>query len=131
MKTYELVLNKQQAIVISKALELLSRIHMGQFSEIRNLFIKSINMQEALEIEKIIKEKIYPNLGGTGHYGITSKEINEDARVAWDIQQEIRYKISWNENPNENPNGGFGVNFDEPLWTSKSEHRPKLKINND
>ena len=41
--------------------------------------------------------------------------INDSFRVAWDLQQVIRYRLAWDRNPE----GGIQVIFDEPLKSSQ------------
>lgn len=124
MKIYTLKLNKNQIVSIMKNLELISRIHMGQFSEIRTIIGNDkLSYEKSIKIESILKEMFYPGLDG--HYSIRSENINDDARIAWDISKTIRHAISWDESPE----GGDGVNFDNPDLTSGQE-RPVVSIIN-
>jgi hypothetical protein len=44
-----------------------------------------------------------------------NSKVPERYKTAWDLQQVIRHVLAWDANPE----GGFGVNFHEPLKSGK------------
>lgn len=86
----------------------------GQLNEILG------HHREKMEINniKLVKEKldnIRERCGG--YYSISSREISDNYRIAYDIQQVIRYRLAWDENPD----GGFGFIYDKPIKYSNVE----------
>jgi hypothetical protein len=122
-KPYHLSMTELQAQVIINALELYSRIGMGQLQEIvyvlrMNSSPGAIDFDALDKVEKLAREaSSYFMKGSGGYYGISSNKINDSFRVAWDIQQVIRYRLAWDRNPE----GGIQVHFDEPYKTSAEE----------
>ena len=114
----------EQARVIIKALDLLSRLHMGQMDEVE-LFYRwaGIPMNRPIPCEKVrqlcsmIKSQVFPELTSGGYYAISSSKISEEARVAYDLIQALRYPIAWEENPK----GDITVNYDMPTQTAKCD----------
>jgi hypothetical protein len=51
------------------------------------------------------------------YHGIFSDKIPDEARVAWDLHQVIRHRLSWDDQPE----GGITVNFDTPMKYGKEE----------
>jgi hypothetical protein len=121
-KPYQLFLTEKQAQVLVNALDLYSRIGMGQLSEVAyvlrlNALGNPNGQADALaKVEKLTREAASYWMGGSGsYYGIFSDKINDSFRVAWDLQQVIRYRLAWDRNPE----GGIQVNFDKPLKSSQ------------
>jgi hypothetical protein len=122
-KPYQLWLTEKQAQVLVNALDLYSRIGMGQFSEIAHVLRMNVlgnpswQVDALAKVEEITREASSYWMGGSGdYYGITSEKINDIFRVAWDLQQVIRYRLAWDRKPE----GGIQVHFDEP-WKSSTE----------
>lgn len=117
--TYTIEVNPEQAKVIMHSLDIFERIHMRQLTEVAEVlrFSKGIDTKDIATLRNILdfvaRPLVIPD-GSHGHYGITSREISNDARVAWDIHQWLRYKMAWTENPK----GGDGVSFYSPMKTS-------------
>jgi len=94
----QLTLTKEQADILQKACEMYARVRMGQFSEIIWCLLDIKTPTEEYckrrdEAERLLYEArkhIYPDLFGRGHsYGIGKFE---DADIAFDIHQVLRYK---------------------------------------
>jgi hypothetical protein len=121
---FRLTLTGRQAWIIMRALELLSRIHMGQVDEIRQVLgFYEIPRTSTLETHlprdshfpprmtrgqnyhdlginitqslDYLKENLFPELTPNEFWGITNTQIPEDARISWDLYQVIRYHTSW------------------------------------
>ena len=124
-----LEINEKQANTILKALDLYSRLQSGQISELSCPFSspfkeKILESNSSIEKEiKNIKKKLFPELSLNESYGIFSKEIPEEAKIAYDILQVVRNKIAWTKTPH----GGITVDFDTPLKSSKEDF-PKVKV---
>lgn len=109
-----LELSHEQAEVLERAAELLFRLHIGQFDEIRwTLLTRSLEhmsrngdcIRNHLEA---LREIIFPELRRGESFNI---DCCKDSHIAYNIYQAIRYVNAWHRNPN----GGVGVNFDPPL----------------
>ena len=122
MKKYTLTVNENQARLLSQALELVTRIQIGQWHE----FIDWLPQQKKIDHHNL-REQLMPIMrqhfasarpdgaewtinGWDSHYGILSEHVEDVARVAWDMQKVIDHCIAWDSNPE----GGYTVDFDGP-----------------
>lgn len=127
-------LTKEQALVIMDALELYSRIYMGQFDEIEHrlhldTYDKALNRPDYdRELARIClddaQRAIFYDLNPGAYVGIQA--TNENSKISWDIYQQIRHDLSWHDNPGA-PFEERGNSFDKPLVTSK-QPLPKVII---
>ena len=106
------------------ALDLYSRIFMGQYSEIEwclrlNTVKQDKPLYELFDSEELrsillkVREKAIPDLKGCGFnisYGIWSEKNDIRSVEAFDLQQVIRHFDAWHRHPE----GGSGRNFDKP-----------------
>lgn len=122
MTTYTMTITENQARLIAQAIELVSRIQIGQWYEFidwlpqQHLFCGH-NLREQLQpvmsehFRKTKPEGCQYAIDGWGrHYGIYSEFVRDTARVAWDLQKVIQHRLAWDRNPE----GGFTVDFDGP-----------------
>jgi hypothetical protein len=123
-KPYHLAMTEKQAQVLVNALDLYSRIGMGQLTEVAHILRMTVvgnpsGTVDALDaVERLTREASSMWMGGSGgYYGITSEKISDVFRVAWDLQQVIRYRLAWDRKPE----GGIQVHFDDPMKTSAEE----------
>ena len=122
MTKYTITVTENQARLIAQALDLVSRLQMGQWSEFidwlphQRQFCRH-NLRE--QIQPIMSEHFrktkpegcqYAIDGWGGHYGVYSEFIPDTARVAWDLQKVIEHRLAWDRQPE----GGFTVDFDGP-----------------
>ena len=125
-RPYHLYLTERQAQILTEALDLFSRIGMGQFGEIGYILSVYQNkntsedsytkINKIDEIRRLAREAANIWMGSSGSYhGITSDNISDVFRVAWDLQQVIRHRLAWDRSPS----GGLQVNFDTPLRSSQ------------
>jgi len=117
-------LTPEQARVVIHALDLLSRLHCGQFREIGWLFrsqIKEHDLVDRLLAE--LKQECHPGLKPTHSYGIAECPT-ESARIAWDILQVVRKAEAYSQHPE----GGLGMRYSDPMFISDSRPRPTAKI---
>lgn len=127
-------LNCQEEISdVINALDLYSRIWIGQLLEIDNQMIwlkeKLYETDSAAKMTPFflnIRNHILPgaltNIGNTLHssYGIFSKKIDRRARIAYDMQQVIRYTSAWYFHPD----GGHSVDFGTPMQAEETVKMP-------
>lgn len=113
-----LEINEDHIKLLIRILDFYSRIVLGQFEEIlygciifgwNSSIISNIDLVKIRRLLGEIKHKLY-----TGPFGIYSEEIPEEAKITYDIQQVIRYRLAWDNNPN----GGITIDFDEPMKCS-------------
>lgn len=103
-KTYQLTITEKQAYVMRDALEVLSRLLIGQvWAATDNLpsdcdKVRNWDMQRALEAAY---EPFKPS----------SYTHNDTSEIAWDMYMVIRHRLAWDNNPT----GGYGVSFDKPI----------------
>jgi hypothetical protein len=116
-----LKLSDKQMEVLCEALESFSRAKLGQFSYALE-HVKFTSHDTNKEIDSFLKEKFFPELKGNTVFGIHSDEVSDDARIAYDIQQVLRNHLAWKDHPE----GGYTVNFNTPMRTSKDEKMPKI-----
>ena len=111
---YILTLTPEQERIVEQALELLARLHIGQFERIAELLCdprdtdycqRSDLARDLLRLAALVvfgrSACNYPDI----------KAKSKGHESAWTIYSVLRYTRSWNENPE----GGFTVNYDKPL----------------
>ena len=112
-----LELSHEQAVVLERAVELLFRLHMGQFEDIKWALMPRLcgtewdpqNINAALEL---LKMAIFPGLKLGESFNIN---CCDECNIAYNIYQAIRFVNAWHQNPS----GGIGVAFDPPHPTGK------------
>ena len=115
---YRLTVTKKQAEIISRACELLTRVHLGQLNsvawELMGIVKQSedfISLREGLnKLEPLIHG--YPN---GGHPGIRSNKLCDTPRISWDIYQTVRQILAHQDGKEKS----WRVDFDIPMKTSE------------
>ena len=115
-------LTAEHCRVLVSALDLFSRIHMGQFDEILRVYrangraVHTLSVSEQNEARVLIGvvHDMLTRMPRNASYSILAHEVPDEARAAWDLQQLVRHRVAWDENPE----GGITVNFDEPRQSS-------------
>lgn len=145
MNSYNLELNKEHSNLLVRALDLYSRVLMGQYEEVENIIRwYSVNKEDFPKegLDKLrdclIEGKKAMGHPSNGSHGIHSDKIHDDARKCYDIQQVIRHIVAWGEmgkDPNKDERDFkemFGVSFDTPLKSSTDDKyiMPKMEKNN-
>lgn len=111
-----------QARVLVSALDFFTRIGIGQIEEISHgIYVFGWNypnewMEQFNEVREILDEIKFNLIGmpPNASYGIHSPEIPDEIRMAYDIQQVIRHRLAWDQEPN----GGITIDFDKPMQCS-------------
>ena len=134
MKTdleYTLKISEEHGQILWDALELYCRIHMGQWDSCveYSQVPMGLNIECRKELERVA-DQFQATPGLCGFYSILSEKLPIDAKIAFDMKQVIRHRLSHDRNPKARIL--MGVHFDKPShWVSD---RPLLTIkkeNND
>ena len=118
---HELEVTNNEILIILQALDLYSRIWIGQYDHIlwdlrwyRNCNqldeLDKTLRREFLDIRNIVLPGLY-EYSLNGSYGIFSPDRDTKAAIAYDMQQEFRYRRAWFLKPE----GGYTVDFGRPL----------------
>lgn len=132
--SYRLTLSEGQADVVLSSLDLLSRLLCLQFSFVGETLAGSSTrlpggdpddaVERRLRIDRAFDTLRTTLLGQGGHpYGISQHEADERARAAYDLLQELRYRVSWSragKDPDKDPRPSSLLYFDDPLWTTRN-----------
>lgn len=129
---YVLHMDAETARIVSHACELYARLRCGQFEELQHLTVwpQGENddtfcerIQKCRESLEFAKKAAFPELVGPGHsYGVGRFR---DSDTAWNVYQAVRYIMAWHEHPE----GGYTVNFHEPLKYSDAP-MPRCEVRN-
>lgn len=126
-KKFKIIVNEKQARQISKALDLYTRLGLGQFEEISWLIRKgeipfgNLNHVEKEDkmtfvegIERDLKAaKITLGHSYNGSYGIFSEEVPVSSKRSYEIQKVIDKTVAVSNNPNPD----FPTVDYDGLWT--------------
>lgn len=116
---YRLTASREQVGLIASALDMDSRLALGQLERILehpvvNLKVTGDNRKQAeyhLHQLKAILFGFPPNAS----HGIHHTEVPDRARQAYDIQTVLRHRLAWDQhNAEANGSKPFGVYFNEP-----------------
>lgn len=109
-----LELTDEQAVVLERAVELLFRLHIGQFNEIKFALLQHVHdTGENVDLHSIgvlldtMSHLFFPALRPHESFNVN---CCEDCNIAYNIYQAVRYVNAWHHRPE----GGMGVNFDQP-----------------
>lgn len=121
MKKYKLELTTEQCNTLCAALELYGRVGLGQL-EVVGEHMHHLHKNKDLKVYEIRDllanvKKQYTNFNLGASYGVGCKDVPESFTQALDIYQVVRHRIAWDEHPE----GGFTVNFHEPMKWGKHE----------
>jgi len=122
---YQLTITPEQARVLRQACELYTRVQMGQFWSVAEVFFHHDNYHELKEAAERLKPIAFPGLPSNAYHGICSDKTPEAAKISYDIQCVLRHRQSWDALDGEVDKRPFGVNYDTPLHTAK---HPLAKI---
>jgi len=94
---------------------------MGQLDVLRD-FVGNLETEYISELNSLlekVKKLLFPSLGKHAYLGITSDDTKETAKLAWEIYQTCRYRISWVNSNKANEARKWRmpqitVNFDPP-----------------
>jgi hypothetical protein len=117
-RAYRLTLTEDQLRVIKSSLESYSRMAIGQFkTSLEEVWYDKVYKVDRKRLEAACDElkELFTGLMSKGaSYGIHQEEVREEARIAYDLNQVIRHRLAYDDNPK----GGNTVNYHEPLRSS-------------
>lgn len=117
-----LTLSDKQAQVLVGALDLYSRVLIGQIENVEEVLrlnypdLATARLGTARGLCDTIKMILWEFQSGAS-FGIHNPRVPDKARQAWDLQQVIRNTIA----RTKNPEGGIQVCYDTPTQTSTEE----------
>lgn len=118
-KTYTLTLTEKQARILVRALDLFTRIGIGQFEEMIRVFDPACRTEmtklRVAENHVAHAQRLVTGFPENASFGIHAEEVSDDFRMARDIGTVIRNRLAWDRTPA----GGMGVDFDEPRAISR------------
>lgn len=130
MATFQIVMTDEHMEIVERALDLFTRVQLGQMEEVLDLFrwdgrkhkpgqeetgpVTLDDMRAADEHLNCVKELLTGFSRGAS-WSIGSPEVPDAARVAYDVRQVMRQKRSYAKAPE----GGMTVNFDDPMRWGK------------
>lgn len=130
-RRYTLEVSEKQAEILVKALDLYTRIGIGQFEEILSLHRESDSFQNNQnQVERLVSELKRTILGlePNSSFGIQSKKVPDQYRVASDMVGMIRYTLL--KDQPETPMSKMSIFRDYPLrWGD--EPIVSMKLSND
>ena len=130
-KKVSIEMNMNQAKLLIRALDLYSRIGIGQIEEIENLFRfhysdeEYYNSEKSMEIERLLHEVKFEMFGlaSNASYGITNDKVPDDFKVAYDMIKSLQRPIAIEENHHD-----FSVWRDGNILHLGSEEFIKVKV---
>jgi len=117
--------NEKQAVIIKEALDLYSRLLMGQITELDNFFTRNTDCWKRLDRDSIayhaesIKNIVYPELIGYDSFGIFNAKCPEESKIAYDIIQVLRNELIKVRDPERRT--GWSVDWNIPMPASKEK----------
>lgn len=120
-------MDRERAILLMRACEVIARIGMQQFKDMVELLNPGVRWDEAIGIENWLKAK-FGELSPKAFHSMHSDKVPEECQIAWDAYQHIRREISWYDRgkdwrKDKREWGGkdsmMGVCFDEPMKASE------------
>lgn len=127
MADYVLKMTSEHCKVVQDALDMYSRVLMGQWEIVSEKLAGSISIEERLRFRDIIdaaKREIL-NMGLGASHGIhNQKDVSDNARVAYDLTQVLRHEV-WSRQP-ATDRQNYGVDAYPP--NRSSENVPLAEI---
>lgn len=134
-KTYNVQMTEKQMQATSVALEVFARLGIGQFRDALDRLPLKDGVRHGWhddmdEIGSLLSKYMVGNIdGGRSSLGISDPRTDESAKVAWDLHQVLRRRLSWEkaveegivpdiDSPRKWPEM-FGVYYDDPMKTSR------------
>lgn len=131
---YKVTLTKEQVEILLPAIDLASRIHLGQISEVANYCNHRTNLRktdfyEGREALNNFKRLVMPPDFGDGtSYGICNTDVSDEARALHDIFQVLRNKLAWDTLPEgATSSETIYVQFDKPHRCSDKMELPVIE----
>lgn len=97
MSKYSITVTKEQAKLISLVLDIYSRMESGQLKYVFSMVPWKHN-ENLKSVEPILKE-LQLLLTGIQNGNLGIGNVSNSAKMAYDLHQVIRHRLSWDENP--------------------------------
>ena len=127
--TVTIMMTMDQARLLSSVCDIVARLHMNQFSVIKDVCYRTgqpfPDYNKMRDIEWELKQIFSPELSHNSYWGIYNTQISNDARTLFDMKQQIRNKLAWYRNPL----GGWSVNYDEFMQTDQENSPIQVTLN--
>lgn len=132
MTKYNLTITKDQANLLVQALDMFSRVGIGQLDAVANhpeiearVSRGEADCESYFDAGKLFDEAKLKLFGLTpgASFGIHNDSVDDSARVAWDLMQVVRHRLSWDRvgSPEKRDfSTMMGVNFDTPRQSSNT-----------
>jgi hypothetical protein len=129
MSKYNLSLTKKQAQVIEKALEIMTRMGIGQIDSAVDLCYL-FNMKDPKKVRSLCNElkKELTGFESNTSWGIHNKEVSDDYRIAFDIRQVIQHQIFNDEPKDIKQKFKYSLSAYPAHKTSTTEELPSISI---
>lgn len=133
-----ITLEGESSYVLTRALDFFSRMGLGQLREIgwivRWYFdsLKKMSYEEFDGVDEMLNyaKALLTGFPSNASWGIYCPEIHDDFRVAWDLQQVVRHRVSWDavgNPPRRQWPEMMGVNYDTPMHSSEQSELAKIE----
>lgn len=125
-KKYQIEVTAKQLRVLVGATEVYGRLGLGQFWTIlEHICTKPFSRfnEEFVDARDTLNRMgaAFLDMPPSSGPGIFNPDVHARHKIAWDMHQVFRHRLSWDTNPK----GDITVNFDDPLKTSEE---PLAKI---
>jgi len=99
MKKYNLIITERQAQRIIKALDLWTRLSVGQMNELNEITFekdeKGFNVKASQKTLELLQKEMFPSLGNlNASYGIHSPKLPDEIREGYDIFKVMMYEFN-------------------------------------
>jgi len=112
MKTIKIQFSPEHLPVLEKALEIYTRLRLGQIGIALEMSMDEIHPRFKFEeIDILAKKALFPGLSSNSSYGIGSPKVG-DGQIAYEVRKVLENFLSVKRNRGF---WGSGVNFNEPL----------------
>lgn len=126
--SYQITLSPKQANVLVEALDVYSRIGMGQLEIVEESIRKQYGFKYPLNIMDIIRNCLNTAKIALGHpvngsYGIAGPDTPKSSQIAYDLQCVLRKQIADQEN-----HGSHSVWHHDPLHTAHDVELAEVRV---
>lgn len=111
-KIYQLSVNEKQIRLLQQSLDFYSRITAGQLSEISRVIRGDFDRVAVAKWLDLAKLELFPDLKTNEHHSVSR---SEESKISYEMMSIIRRHLAFERHPE----GGFTVDFDEPLKVSQ------------
>jgi hypothetical protein len=132
MKKYTIELSQEHIQPLLQALDTFTRLKMGQFNTVFEVF-PELSWDDKELIHRLIRQVIFKDMHLNASLGVFSPELSQDAKISFDIYQVIRHARAWDnmgkdpDRDNRNLRQMWSVDYDPPMKCSGLE-MPRMRV---